>query len=518
MTILMKKIFLFLGLGLLLVGCSEEFLDVKSETQISADNFWQSAADAQLAINGVYAALQARQLYGGVLNGTGSLFSHESLTDNFKNQWKWEGPGLFVEGNIDPTNNLFSTLWNQSYIGIARANSVIAQLDQLPQGQLDATTKMDYDGQARFLRALLYFNLAVTFEDVPLILEPQTLEDAYVAKNTQREVLDAIIADLSAAAAQMPASRPFNQYGYATQGAAWGLLARVYLFDQQYGMAASAAEQVMNLGYSLDNNYETLFTPARETSPEIIFSVRFFQSADTDNGETFSATFLAIPKVDHQPMPNLVKAYYGRDGLPTDLDPVANRDQIDPRLAASVWFSGDMFLTNPEKTFNGNTATGYGLKKYLRRETAEDGTGVFGQGSQDYYVLRYADVLLMRAEALIESGQTGQEVYDLINQVRQRPSVEMPRIEDVEGSGLSQEELRAIVRHERRVELAFEGLRFYDLKRWGELEAAYGRMYQDVLDGVGGYAPVYQGARSEVFPIPQEELDANPNLTQHPAW
>lgn len=514
----MKKLGIIIGLALILVGCNADFLDVQSETQVSAENFWQSGDDAQLAINGVYTALQTRQLYGGVLNGTGSIFSHECLSDNFKNQWKWEGPGLFVEGNIDPNNNLFSTLWSQSYIGIARANSVISQLGQLPPGQIDDQTKLDIEGQAMFLRALLYFNLAVTFEDVPLILEPQELEDAYVAKNTQREILDAIIVDLNQAAAQMPATRPFNQYGYATQGAALGLLTRVYLFDQQFNMAASTAEQVMNLGYSLDSDYEKLFTPEGETSAEIIFAVRFFQTADTDNGETFSATYLGIPKVDHQPMPNLVKDYYGIDGLPTNLDPAANRDSIDPRLSASIWFTDDVFLTNPEKIFRGNTATGFALKKYLRRETADDGTGPAGNGSQDFYILRYADILLMRAEALIESGETGQAVYDLINQVRQRPSVNMPRIEEVEGVGLSTEELRAIVRHERRVELAFEALRFFDLKRWGELGQAYQRMQEDVTNGVKAYSPLYQAERSEVFPIPQSELDANPQLQQHPAW
>lgn len=514
----MKKIGFLIGIALLLAGCSAEFLEVQSETQISADNFWQSGDDARLAINGVYDALQARQLYGGVLNGTGSIFSHESLTDNFKNQWKWEGPGKFVEGNIDPADNFFSTLWNQSYIGIARANSVIAQLAQLPEAQLDIETRLDIEGQALFLRALLYFNLAVTFEDVPLILQPQDLEEAYVSKNTQREVLDAILDDLNLAVNQLPATRPFSEYGYATQGAAWGILARVYLFDQQFGAAAQAAQQVISMGYSLHDDYEALFTPANETSPEVIFSVRFAQTDDTDNGETFSATFLAIPKVDHQPMPNLVQDYYGRDGLPTTLDPVANRDQIDPRLGASIWFAGDVFLTEPEKVFQGNTATGFGLKKYLRRATAEDGTGVFGNGSQDFYVLRYADVLLMRAEALIESGETGEEIYDLINEVRQRTSVNMPTIETIEGAGLSTEELRAIVRHERRVELAFEALRFYDLKRWGTMAEAYDRIRADVADGVAGYGPLYQGERSEIFAIPQAELDANPQLEQHPAW
>ncbi|MCG8578459.1 MAG: RagB/SusD family nutrient uptake outer membrane protein, partial [Bacteroidales bacterium] len=138
---------------------------------------------------------------------------------------------------------------------------------------------------------------------------------------------------------------------------------------------------------------------------------------------------------------------------------------------------------------------------------------VFEAGSQDFYLIRYADVLLMRAEALVESGSVGQEVYDLINTVRQR--VNMPTVESVEGNGLSQDQLREIIRHERRVELAFEGLRFYDLKRWGEMEEGYNRI---AADAVKGYVPLYQGKKSEVFAVPQEELDVNKNLVQHPAW
>jgi hypothetical protein len=184
-------------------------------------------------------------------------------------------------------------------------------------------------------------------------------------------------------------------------------------------------------------------------------------------------------------------------------------------LLASVWFKNDVFITDQNKVFNGNNATGYGLKKYIRTKNTALGAGPAEPGSQDFYVIRYADVLLMRAEALIELNQVGDEVYALINQVRQRTGVGMPKVEQAEGTGLSQSQLREIVRHERRVELAFEGLRFFDLKRWGQVEAAFGRM---IADKITGYNPKYQGKKSETFPIPLRELDANKNLVQHEAW
>jgi hypothetical protein len=127
-------------------------------------------------------------------------------------------------------------------------------------------------------------------------------------------------------------------------------------------------------------------------------------------------------------------------------------------------------------------------------------------------VIRYADVLLMRAEALAELGRQD-EAYPLVNQVRAR--VSMPTVEQVEGTGLTQAQMIEVIRHERRVELAFEGLRFFDLKRWGQMPNAFQRI---IADGTPGYAPVYLQGRSESLPIPLRELDVNKNLTQNTAW
>ena len=273
----------------------------------------------------------------------------------------------------------------------------------------------------------------------------------------------------------------------------------------------------MSLGYSLYPDYSALFSEASEKSDEIIFSVRFLKGAGHDDGETFSATYLGIPKVDSQPMPNLIKDYYCLDGLPVGqsslYNPAHEKNNRDPRLAASIYFKGDIFITDPQKIFQGNTNTGYGQKKYIRSAPYADGTQPSAAGSQDFYLIRYADLLLMRAEALVESNNLSQEVYDLIDEVRSR--VNMPKVEDVEGTGLDQDQLRKIVRHERRVELALEGLRFMDLKHWGVVNEAYQRL---IDDNVTGYIPLYRGEKSETFPIPQSELDANKNLVQNQAW
>ena len=514
----MKKIFIICCLATLLASCSDDYLDRSSLTQIAEDNFWTSESDAYLALNAVYSTLQSKSLYGGSLNGFQGLPGFDNLGDNAFNQYKWEGPGLFMEGTIDPSHGSIANIWNDLYQGVARVNSVIKNVELISEDLIPLETKQELTGQAYFLRGLLYFNLAVYFEEAPLITEPQALEEAYVPKNSYDEITAQIIEDLKKAAEYLPVSQPSDLYGYATKGAAMGLLARVQLYNHQYEGeygVLSLTQQIMGLGYSLHPDYAELFTPAAENSSEILFSVRFLRGDNTNNGETFSGTYAGTPKVDQRPMPNLVNDYYCTDGLPVTSSPLFNpsdqRENRDPRALATIYFAGDQFYDNPVTVFPGNGPTSYGMRKYIRRGPDADGNASYGEGSQDFYVIRYADVLLMRAEALAETGDVN-GAGQLVNQIRDR--VNMPHVEDVEGT-VGQDEMIQIVRHERRVELALEGLRFMDLKRWGTIEEAFQRA---VSDPVGPYNPQYLGGRSEVFPIPLAELDVNPNLVQHPAW
>lgn len=514
----MKKIIFALLAILSLTQCSDDFLDRSSPTQIAENNFWKSESDAFLALNAVYSSLQGGSMYGGSLNGWQGFPGFDNLGDNAFNQYKWEGPGLFMEGTLNPASGPIGAIWNGTYEGIARANAVIKNVEEISEELISKETKTALSGQAYFLRALFYFNLAVYFEDVPLITKPQILEEAFVAKNTNAEVLTQIVADLKLAIDGLPDTQPAALYGYATKGAALGLLARVQLYQKEYAGefgVLSLTQQIMDLGYDLNPDYAELFTQAGENSPEVVFAIRFLRGDDTNNGETFSATFPGTPKVDQRPMPNLVNDYYCTDGLPVTTSPLFNADNQsenrDPRALATIYFKDDQFLDEPVRIFPGNGPTKYGMRKYIRRGPDAEGNSVFGQGSQDFYFMRYADVLLMRAEAMAETGDVA-AATELVNQVRAR--VNMPSVEDVEGM-VNQSQMIDIVRHERRVELALEGLRFMDLKRWGTVEAAFQRA---VSDPVGPYNPQYLGKKSEVFPIPQSEIDVNSNLIQHPNW
>jgi len=517
----MKKILFTICLGITLTNCTKDYIHRSSLTEIAEDNFWKSEEDAFLALNGVYSALQSKSLYGGNLNGWQGFPGFDGLGDNSFNNFKWEGLGDYMEGNVDPSNNPIKNIWNDLYRGIARVNSVIKNVNEISEDLVSPEKKKELLGQGYFLRALLYFNLAVYWEDVPLITVPQTLDEAFVPKNSYAEVTEQIRADLKLAVDYLPPSWPPDLYGYATKGAALGLFARVQLYNHVYDgpdSVLSLTDQAMNLGYSLHPDYAALFTPENETSPEVVFSVRFLRETGTSNGEIFSGTFVGFPKGDLRPMRNLAEDYYCIDGLPitesTLYQPgnTTRGNNRDPRATATIYFNkGELFPPRSDGEFPANGPTTYGQKKYIRTLPDAEGNAVFGEGSQDFYVIRYADILLMRAEAMAETGNIAGATA-LINEIRDR--VDMPHVEAVEGA-VDQQEMIAVVRHERRVELAMEGLRFMDLKRWGIVEEAFSRAQ---ADNASGYNPVYRGQKSEVFPIPQAEIDVNPNLVQHPAW
>lgn len=508
----MRKILIAI-IVITITSCSKDYLIKENPNELSDGSFWVTQKDAYFGVNALYNSLCTNALYAGGLNSLVGLPMFDCYGDNTYNQWQYEGAGYFMTGNIDPSYYSFSNLWTACYAGIGRANVAIKNITEMPTDVISDSIKSNLVGQARFLRALHYTNLAIYFQDVPLITKPQTLAESYVPKNTFQEVYTQIIEDLTYASNVLPVTYPASQLGYATKGAALGLMARMKLYNKDYQGVLDATSTLLTMGYTLNTNYGGLFTESGEASKEILFQVRFSTLAN-DNKASFSTTYGSQPKVDELPMPNLVNDYYCLNGRPIAGNPQYNaatpKVNRDPRLAATIYFKGDVFVTSSGTVFNTTPhATNYGKRKYI----ASSGS-VGSANGQDYYVVRYADVLLMRAEALVELNQLP-EVYTLVDQVRQRPTVLMPKISNAEGINLSQAALRDIVRHERRVELALEGLRFFDLKRWGLVQQAF---QTAIADNIPGYAVVYRGLKSEVFPIPQSEIRANASLVQHPAW
>ncbi|APD06356.1 hypothetical protein UJ101_00819 [Flavobacteriaceae bacterium UJ101] len=514
----------------ILSNCSDDYITVIPEDSLTSGSLWQTKNDADLVLTGCYNGLQQDYLYAERNQNDAALRERECFTDNSMNGYLYQRFNNIKNGTLTTADEIpISRPWNALYNAIRRANDLITNIDQIPDTELSQEQKEIYSAQAKVIRALMYYELTTGWDDVPLILTPITSAEAKaMVKNTALEVYNQIVLDLEDAANVLPDSWGGDEYGKMTKGAANALLSRVHLFFYGYHgvsdalqKAADASNEVINSGqYSLFNDYGSLFTVANETSPEIIMSVRFTADIGGTNGEGFSHSFNGMPQNNNQPLPNLVNDYYCTDGLPINESPLydANNEEEnrDPRWDASIVYNGEKWLEN-RNPFNARPAgrrTGYAIDKYIINNNADIQAN---NGGQDWYLIRYADVLLMRAEALIEQGNTGTEVYDLINQVRQR--VNMPIIEDVEGSGLSQTELRDIVRHERRVELAFEGTRFSDVKRWNIMEQAYLDSADDQkFNGNSPIIPVvFQGQRSIVLPIPQTEIDKT-NMTQNPAW
>ncbi len=509
----MKKIIIIFSIiGFLFTSCTKDFLELEPLSTISDATFWKDVKDAELALMGCYDGLQNRDLYKGAGYQSGSgIAQYDFLSDDGYCTSTWMKYVHISDAKFDATSWGNDQLWAAAYTVIARSNRVIDYMPEIEDIEEEDSKKII--AEAKVLRASIYNLLSMTYGDVPLITKSQTLDEAQVPKNTKAEVVSFIIEDLESCYADLPTKA---KSGRITQGAALGMLARIYLYDAQWEEAASTADMVMGLGYSLYNDYTQLFKYENENNYEIIFPVSFMTGLSAE-GSRWTDYYGGRGYVNYRAaLPNLVDEFYCTDGLPTSESPLFNPDSVsanrDPRLVTTVTSRGFVGWEGGEKEKLGI----YFPDKYrvpdktLRQDSP-----------QDFYLIRYAHILLIKAEALAQQGTDG-EVYSLINQLRDR--VGMPKVEDVEGSNLSQIDLLDLVKHERRVETAFEGLRYFDIKRWGEIQEKYDYYNNNEYDNYLGVAGERYhknmlfrvwDSRYNKWPIPQSELDANKKLVQN---
>jgi hypothetical protein len=516
-----RAIALGLGLGVTLAGCSDDFLRTAPPDQLSDAVFWNDSKDAELAVNAIYPYLW------------GAMFLEmDALTDNALVHQSYRASYVYSSGTHDAASGWHTGIWNDTYEAIFRANNVLENIDQIPQ--MNAQLRERLKGEASFLRAYHYNNLVNLFGAVPLVLKTLKLDQGKVTRTPRAQVVDQILKDLDFAASVLPVSYGAGHRGRATKGAALALKARAALYASRWQEAAQAAKAVIDLNvYSLHPNYRDLFTYKGEGSAEVIFDRQQIKGQYASNVFALHAPFSAQGQSMVVPVRSLVDAYYMIDGLPISesplFDPENPYESRDPRFDASLLRPGAMFngkiydSTPTSKTrdrlgnsFNA-TPSGYNLLKYIDPADASDR----GNSGINFILIRYADVLLMYAEAKIELGQIDASVYEAINKVGAR--VGMPAVKP----GKSQAELREIVRHERRVELALEGLRLFDIRRWKIAEKVFpGNVYGiDIVDnGVRKPYTVKTGARhftparDYLWPIPTNELELNPDLVQNPGY
>jgi len=467
----LQKLYILFTAGYL-TSCSAGFTDLNPISQRNVNGFYKTSDDMVTAINATYKALQ--------LNGTynQSYWILQEMRSDNTDQGS-DGTGLGAELTVldnfteIATAENVSAAYNDSYLGIARANIVLSRIEPV---EMDAKLKDRIKGEAIFIRSLLYYNLAVAFGNIPLPLtEPQSVDEGRTLLQVPAsEVYKQISADLISAEALLPNKKDYDaaNIGRATKGAAAALLAKVYLTNGDKKSAETVLRRIVSTyGYSLLPDYANLWGLTNKNNAESIFEVQF-KGGGTNTGNAFTNAFSPLLR-------NSVGAYKNR---PTQ-DMVKAYEPGDDRFKKSM----DTTYVNAQGIVLTNTKNDARFITKFGRENAFNE----GDASNNFVVLRYADVLLMLAEAIGEN----EEAYSLINQVRSR--AKLPAL-NAASPGTFAEKLL----HERRVELAFENHRWADLLRFGVAEQTLKAQAKTTV--------------RTLYRIPQRELDINVGFKQNP--
>lgn len=536
------KVRLVLALGLLLGGatsCEKDLLDKQPLTAISDATFWRTANDATLALNGVYdtgAGFTGYNFWAAT-----SMVNLDLMAGNGSE--KELIPDQFTDGSLNSAYSFVGAYYSQAYRQITRCNNFLGNIDKV---SMDAAQKNIMINEVRTIRAYNYFNLALYFGDVPLIQRLLTVDEANsVTRTPKAEVWAFCETELKEAAAVLPPSVPDAMQGHMTAASALAILGRLQLAAKKWSDAATSYKTIMDFGYySIDPRYRELFLNAGELSREIIMSQQYIK--DTYNHALLQYLTPETWGGWHQysPFNELVKEYECTDGLPITQSPLYDRNNPynnrDPRLDFTVMISGrTTFRGRTYSALPGTTLpdrlnqypgvwSGYAIYKFLEDDPSIATTSNDGN---NFPLIRYAEVLLGYLEARVEAGGAiDRALLDAtINRVRGRQAVRMPAVTTTDPVAL-----RAIIRRERRVEFAFEGLRYFDCLRWGILGTENNRQftgmkltntpatYKDYpVDAEGYYLYKRRNfvvGKNELWPIPQSERDLNKNLTQNPGY
>ncbi len=489
-------------LGVLSTSCGEDFLDKTDPTNLVASTFYQSETQILQAVNGVYGQLQPY---------TGSQWQYaEFLTDNttlhFNVGNRGQGPALealeFWQYNAATPN--IAGLYNSIYGALVNINTT---LQKLPASNAGEDIKTRSEGEIKFIRAYYYFQLVQYFGDVIIITDP--INEPSQAFEYERQpaetVYQLIFQDLNFAVTALPTSYTGNDIGRVTKGAALALLGKVHLTRKEYSEAINALNQVLPLGYELLPNYGDIFDPQNKNHTESIFDTQF--QGDNLFGEHSNFIYTFAPRESGGAVIDFPGQEGGGWNTPT-LDIINSYEAGDLRKEVSLKEG----YTNLEGTW---VPVPF-INKYNHPHS------IRGVTNDNWPVIRYSDVLLMLAEAMNEqSGPTG-EALGYLNEIRQRAGLGQI-------SGLGKDAFREAVLNERRLELAFENHRWFDLKRTKTTEQlvvflnAYGEIEKENPTTPRGGIPFSdEDFKFEpyqiLFPIPQDQIRINPALRQNAGY
>ena len=525
-------------LPLFFAGCKE--LDLAPENSFTDLTYWTSEAKAQSVLNTAYSQMFNSEYF----------FYNEAMSDNaYNGRGDVQGVASLASGTYDPSLGRLKDEWNFHYQGIKTCNIFLENIDDVADMEEEHRERMK--AEARFLRAFQHFQLMTWFGDVPLLDRDIKIEEAQTLERTPRaQVLEFVLDELESVADILPSNTEYaiEESGKITRGAAVALKARVLLYESNWEGVIAECERLINGSefgtYSLYPSYEELFLPANEYNSEDILSLQFVPQFRTWGHYIDFAPLSAEARLNAMaPTQELVDSYLmlngsriGEAGSGYDEnDPYSNRD---PRLTYTVVYHGyewknagggtqtiyiepgsdalDEYLPG-----SSSTSTGYYWRKYF------DPTHLPGFASGlNLMLIRYADVLLMYAEAQNEISILSANDWALtVRELRARAGLADAGALDFDAA-LTKEEIRTIIRNERRVELAMEGLRIFDIRRW--------RIAEDVLNGWAhgarfgpseidnGYLRVdnrtFDPAKHYLWPVPRDERNINPNLGQNKGW
>lgn len=474
-------------------SCKKSFLDLPSKTTLSTPVFYKTQADFEQAINGAYAPL--RGLYTGSAWAMGEMHSDNArytINPNFRATIDQENTADFI---FDPSSVIATSAYTTNYLVIARANQVLAPIDAV---DFDATVKNNIKGQAYFLRALAYFNLVQYFGRVPLHITPAgSLGETALAPSSVEEVYTQIIADATQASTLL-LDKSAQEAGRATSGAAKTLLANVYAVQKKWADAETQLRAVVSSGkYSLVSDYAAVYNPNNKNNSESVFEIQYKEGTE-GYASNFIYTFLPLMSAASV---SALTGVAGDQALTAEQyntpspEIIAAYEAGDKRKDASIGYAVGI-----------NGVTYPFIKKYLHPHSLP------GISNDNWPVYRYAEVLLLLAEALNEQNKTADALTNL-NLVRTRAGL-------ANSTATGQSAVSDAIANERRVELAFENKRWLDLVRTDKATttiAAYGAKIKANPQAYyfpSGYAPVPAafGTINLLFPYPTSEVALNPLL------
>lgn len=526
-------------LSLAIPACKKDLLDKQPLSSISDATFWKTSNDATLALNGVYDSGSGFTGYN-FWCGT-SMVNLDLMAGNGSE--KEAIPDHFTDGTLSPAYSYVGSYYSQAYAQIGRCNNF---LDHIGQVTMDATAKNVMIAEVRTIRAYDYFNLSLYFGDVPLIQHLLTVDQANsVTRAPKNDVWTFCEAELKAAAIVLPASVPDAQQGHMTAASALAILGRLQMAEKKWTEAAASYKTIMDFNYYvIDPRYRELFLNAGELSKEVIMSMQYIK--DTYNHALLQYLTPETWGGWHQysPFNELAKEFECTDGKTIDQSPLFDKNNPynnrDPRLDFTLMISDRTVLRGTTYSAKPGTTkadrldeypgvwSGYSIYKFIEEDPA---VGTTSNDGNNFPLIRYAEVLLGYLESKIESGAPiDQALLDAtINKVRGRAAVHMPAVTTTDPTAL-----RAILRRERRVEFAFEGIRYYDCLRWGILASENNKQFTGMkltntpatytafpVDADGYYIfkkRNFVAGKNELWPIPQSERDLNKNLTQNPGY